>query len=437
MVIIASKVRVRNEEEIPIIHEKPKPKKCDDDCYYVISLALAKLGLIMMYFFICDRTTLFMNESKYFSFVTFLVLLGIVMALGLLFTSNSRHTTLLHRDQTDEWKGWMQLIILIYHITGASKILPIYMHIRVLVAAYLFLSGYGHFSFFWNKGTYEFHRVFQVLFRLNLLTVCLCFTMNRSYQHYYFVPLISFWFLVICATMAVWPRATATPAEANSRQYMYVTVKLVILIMAVSGMFLTSAATEKIFLLPPIRTLFVLGKNSVREWMFRLQLDRYSAIYGMIFAFCCALLKKLKVLTDSEENMLFSKCISCFVTVLSVFGIFSYAILVSFCHTKEECNRIHPYITFVPILSFILLRNTFYVIRRKYSAAFAWVGKISLELFITQYHVWLSADSKGVLVLIPGQPLLNFMTTTYIFVCLSHEIHTVTGTLAKHVIRNN
>lgn len=81
----------------------------------------------------------------------------------------------------------MQLVILIYHISGASVVspprtptwatregggvsqlpsvpqfIPVYMHVRVLVAAYLFQTGYGHFSFFWLKGDFSPYRVCQV-----------------------------------------------------------------------------------------------------------------------------------------------------------------------------------------------------------------------------------------------------------------------------------
>ena len=46
------------------------------------------------------------------------------------------------------------------------------------------------------------------MFRMNFLVIMLCFVMNRPYQFYYFVPLVSFFFLGIYATMALWPHVT-------------------------------------------------------------------------------------------------------------------------------------------------------------------------------------------------------------------------------------
>ena len=56
----------------------------------------------------------------------------------------------------------MQLVILIYHMTGASQALPIYMHMRILVTAYVFLNAYGHFFYVWLRGSTSLERFLQV-----------------------------------------------------------------------------------------------------------------------------------------------------------------------------------------------------------------------------------------------------------------------------------
>ncbi|XP_067685782.1 N-acetylneuraminate 9-O-acetyltransferase-like isoform X1 [Haliotis asinina] len=445
-----------------------------EGCYDVM-VSLAKLGVIMAYFYLCDRTNFFMKENKYYTHVNFFLPFAYVMILGFFFTEKTDKTAVLHRDQTDEWKGWMQLAFLIYHLTGASKVLPVYMHIRVLVSSYLFLTGFGHFTYFWHKGEYglvrycksqgtdvhslvrkaltkngcrhlpfywhtrknSLRRVLEVLFRLNLLVVVLCFVMNRPYQFYYFVPLVSYWFIVIYVSMAIWPHITQASAEGNVLQYLFMVIKMVLLITIITLFYLSEVFFEKVFLTRPFKALFVTSDDSLHEWRFRWQLDRYSVVYGMLFAFGYQVLLRYKIINDSHEENLFSKPISWLLGVLGLIGIGSYAAFTFLCGNKQQCNDVHSYITFLPIISYIVLRNVPGWLRTRYSSFFAWFGKISLELFISQYHIWLAADTHGVLVLIPSYPVLNVILTSFIFICISHEISKITANLAKYAVPND
>ena len=56
------------------------------------------------------------------------------------------------------------------------------------------------------------------------------------------------------------------------------------------------------------------------------------------------------------------------------------------------------------------------------------------QLFIAQYHIWLAADTHGVLVLIPNNPVLNVIVTSFIFVCAAHEINVSTSTLLRYFV---
>ncbi|XP_040820439.1 N-acetylneuraminate 9-O-acetyltransferase isoform X3 [Ochotona curzoniae] len=395
--------------------------------------SLCKLGLIMAYFYMCDRADLFMKENKFYTHSSFFIPIIYILVLGVFYNENTKETKVLNREQTDEWKGWMQLVILIYHISGASTFLPVYMHIRVLVAAYLFQTGYGHFSYFWIKGDFGIHRVCQVLFRLNFLVVVLCIVMDRPYQFYYFVPLVTVWFMVIYVTLALWPQITQKKANGNCLWHFGLLLKLAFLLLCICFLAYSQGAFEKIFSLWPLSKCFELQGN-VYEWWFRWRLDRYVVFHGMLFAFIYLALQKRQVLSEGKGEPLFSNRMSNFLLFISVVSFLTYSIWASSCKNKADCNELHPSVSVVQILAFILIRNIPGYARSVYSSFFAWFGRISLELFICQYHIWLAADTKGILVLIPGNPVLNIIVSTFIFVCVAHEISQITNDLAQIVI---
>ncbi|XP_038827582.1 N-acetylneuraminate 9-O-acetyltransferase-like isoform X2 [Salvelinus namaycush] len=395
--------------------------------------AMCKMGLIMAYFYLCDRADIFMKEQKFYTHTTFFIPLIYMFVLGIFYSENSKETKLLNREQTDEWKGWMQLVILIYHISGASAFIPVYMHVRVLVAAYLFQTGYGHFSFFWLKGDFGLYRVCQVLFRLNFLVIVLCLVMDRPYQFYYFVPLVTFWFVIIYATMAMWPQILQKKANGSGMWHIGILVKLLGLLLFICFFAYSQGLFENIFSVWPVSKLFELN-GSIHEWWFRWKLDRFAIIHGMLFACVYLVLQKCQVLSEGKGEPLFSIRISNILLLISVVSFMTYSIWASSCKNKTECNEMHPYISGLQILAFILIRNIPGYARSLYSSFFAWFGKISLELFICQYHIWLAADTKGILVLIPGNPSLNIILSTFIFVCVAHEISLITNDLAQVAI---
>ncbi|CAH2282842.1 CAS1 domain-containing 1 isoform X1 [Pelobates cultripes] len=399
----------------------------------VLLASLCKLGLIMAYFYFCDRANLYMKENKFYTHSSFFIPIIYILVLGIFYNENTKETKLLNREQTDEWKGWMQLVILIYHFSGASSFLPVYMHVRVLVAAYLFQTGYGHFSYFWLKGDFGIYRISQVIFRLNFLVVVLCIVMDRPYQFYYFVPLVTFWFMVIYGSLAAWPQIIQKKANANYLWHFALMLKFAFLLLCICFLLYSQGTFEKVFSLWPISKLFELN-GDVYEWWFRWKLDRYAVFHGMLFAFIYLALQKRQVLTEGKGEPLFTNKVSNILLFFSVVSFLTYSIWASSCKNKTECNEMHPSISVVQIFAFVLIRNIPGYARSVYSSFFAWFGKISLELFICQYHIWLAADTKGILVLIPGSPMLNIIVSTFIFVCAAHEISNITNNLAQILV---
>ncbi|XP_068618481.1 N-acetylneuraminate 9-O-acetyltransferase [Battus philenor] len=399
--------------------------------------AVARLGMIMCYFYLCDRTNFFMKENKYYSEWSFWLPVGYVFALGLFFTDDSRSSRVLHRNQTDEWKGWMQLVILVYQVTGASKVLPIYMLVRALVSAYLFLTGYGHFYYTWKTGDTGLVRYFRVIFRLNFLTVVLCLTMNRPYQFYSFIPLVSFWYTLVFVIFALPPhiaQSSAHTVESKPYQYLYIALKIIGLLTIVTVLYMSEVFFQKIFVTRPWKALFVNSDDDIHQWWLRWKQDRYSMAYGIIFATAYLLAQRYNLLDDNNHSNLFTPGLSLTATLLAFIGIGSYVTFTFLCSNTFDCNEIHSYVAFLPIVSYIILRNVSGALRTKHSNLFAWFGTITLELFASQSHIWLAADTHGVLVLIPSAPILNLILTSYIFIFTAHEIHKLTSIILPYAV---
>merc|ERR1719409_2481603 len=123
------------------------------------------------------------------------------MVVSALTVKKSEMTDFMHRDQTEEWKGWMQFLFLAYHYWKQEAN---YNDIRVYITCYLWMTGFGNFSFFYLKQDFTLIRVIQMVWRMNFFVFFLCLTMNNPYIVYYICPLHTFFFFMTYSTMALW-----------------------------------------------------------------------------------------------------------------------------------------------------------------------------------------------------------------------------------------
>ncbi|SPJ84115.1 uncharacterized protein FTOL_10631 [Fusarium torulosum] len=346
------------------------------------------LALLMCYY--ADRTQMMAKGSKLWLPLDFAALVAPCISILLVtirrsyslppnqlaLAINKPDEPFLSRFQTDEWKGWMQFFILIYHWTG-SRSGSIYIFIRLCVGAYLFQTGYGHTLYFIKKRDFSFNRVAAVLLRLNLLSCILAYFMDTDYMFYYFSPLVSFWFLVVYTTMVI-----------GSQQYnsdpQILLAKICISCFVVSTILLKTPFTKWIFSL--LKVVFNI-QWSGNEWQYRITLDMFIVYVGMITAVVNHEMKK----TTIQLGLRIILAVGGFFTVGYYFNATSHM-------TMKEYRKWHPLVSFIPVLAFIALRNISAPIRNYHSKAMAWLGRCSLETYILQFHLLLAADTNGVLI---------------------------------------
>ncbi|PSN74573.1 Cas1p-domain-containing protein [Corynespora cassiicola Philippines] len=371
-----------------------------------VLFAFATIMAIVCYCFIADRTQIFDKMAKEFFNFDFRLLLGLAVLVCLSQIRGSpsvpirsrsgsrsvKRQPFLPRAQSDEFKGWMQVYILVYGYTNSAGELDFYQVNRVFLALYLFLSGYGHSMYFLQTNDYSLQRVATVLLRLNILPAALAIMMDRPYTTYYFAPLVSFWFLIVYLTLGA----------LNSRNSLKV--------LFLAKLLLSSLLVTFFIHIPGILefSVSVLGITcradiDVDDWRLYLGTDKYIVFVGMFVAYIHLRISTLFRTPRTQLTALgrlaklsfgFLRLVAiCFALV----AIPGFWITTRKFRSRNVYDMFMPYMTWLPVLGFVILRNATVFVRTYHSAGFAWLGRISLELYVLSNHIWLAGDGRGLL----------------------------------------
>ncbi|KAJ9663814.1 hypothetical protein H2198_000574 [Neophaeococcomyces mojaviensis] len=369
--------------------------------------ALVTFVVVLCYCWLADRTILFEKSNKIVSEKIFEFCVLATVTVGMVHVTATpplqeqklpqpsvrrrlfqTDPGFLTRAQTEEWKGWMQIVILLYHYFGMSKTLWVYQLVRVLVASYLFLTAFGHATYFQRTKDFSITRISLVLLRLNLLPCALAVVMDNEYDFYYFPGLASLWFLI--TTAVFWRRNSGDLSTKVLSLRVFAAVCIMHLVLGCETV--VKCFTD---ILHSIHGPHI----NFKEFVFRVKLDIYSPFFGMLVsvaqqreAGCLWSTRMFHPLSSATSYVRSATTlgISCVLLIL-------YTLLARPFADKFVYNRHHSILSLLPISAYLMARNAHPAVRRYTSSMLASVGTYSLELFVLQYHIWLAADTKGLL----------------------------------------
>jgi hypothetical protein len=116
---------------------------------------------------------------------------------------------------------------------------------------------------------------------------------------------------------------------------------------------------------------------------------------------------------------------------LPVVGLLWWWYTSVFAKEKQDYNATNAYFGCIPLLGYVFLRNVTPTLRSHYAHSLHELGKVTLETYLLQHHLWLSSNAKTLLRLIPQEDwrACNMLVTTALYFVCSRELYRLTMSL--------
>ena len=97
---------------------------------YALLVQVSILGLILFYAYLCEHHPPHAHGDKHYDRDQFFFFVLLLFVFASFTIRAGPSDDLLSRDQTEEWKGWMQVSFLLYHYAHAEEV---YNAIRIMI----------------------------------------------------------------------------------------------------------------------------------------------------------------------------------------------------------------------------------------------------------------------------------------------------------------
>jgi N-acetylneuraminate 9-O-acetyltransferase len=304
----------------------------------------------------------------------------------------------------------------------------VYNEIRVFVSAYVWMTGFGNFLYFDKKQDFTLERAVSMWLRINYFPLLLSTFLRVPLELYYVVPLHTTGFFVTMATCYLAVKIQDMPQfKASSYTKWHANVAALVICTLV----------HVIFYETPMCSILKIFSD---EYYFRFTSDRYSALIGIWSGLVWSKFRSYiqwayNPTLDTEDaqkkkQAMYIQRAAGLALMLGWYAMFGRI------QDKYVYNPRHPYVFWMPVAGWLMVRNSSAYLCELHAGAMEWLGRITLETYVLQFHIFMTHNVQHIPILIPGSgadgnivsKTLNMLVWGSLFLFISFHARQLTVT---------